>query len=133
MSLGFHIYSDIGLLFIRGQGVITQAERINAMLAWLSDPQYRDCRDAIFDVSAAESTPRVRDMRELIAILDRHRPPAGPRQLAIVTSKPITFGVARVFENLMRVRGDPMSVRVFLDRNHAWTWLRPNEQPFEPR
>ena len=133
MSLGFHIYADIGLLFIRGHGVITQEERVSAMLAWLSDPQYCRCRDALFDVSAAESTPRVGEMRELIAILDRHRPPDGPRQLAIVTSRPITFAVARVFENLLRLRGDPMRVRVFLDRNHAWSWLRPDEQPFEPR
>jgi hypothetical protein len=41
MSLGFHIYADLGLLFIRGQGVITQTERIRTMLVWLQDPAYQ--------------------------------------------------------------------------------------------
>ena len=35
MSLGYDIYADIGLLYIRGQGVVTQSERMGAMLAWL--------------------------------------------------------------------------------------------------
>jgi hypothetical protein len=133
MSVGFHTYADIGLLFIRGQGVITQGERIRAMLAWLNDPQYGACRDAIFDVTAAESTPKVGELRELIAILKRHLPPRGPQRLAIVTSKPIAYGVARVFEQLMRLFNVPLHVRVFLDPNRAWTWLRPDGPPFEPR
>ena len=40
MSLGYDIYAEIGLLHIRGQGVVTQHERMGAMLAWLRDPQY---------------------------------------------------------------------------------------------
>jgi hypothetical protein len=132
MSLGFQIYTDVGLLFIRGQGVITQGERIHAMLAWLNDPDYGACRDAMFDVRSADSTPKVSELRELIAILKRHVPADGPRQLAIVTSKPIAFAVARVFEHLMQRFDMPLQVRVFIDPNRAWRWLRPNEPLFEP-
>jgi len=46
MPLGYDIYADIGLLYIRGQGVTTQRQRMSAMLAWLSEPQYEDCRRA---------------------------------------------------------------------------------------
>ena len=40
MPLGYDIYADIGLLYIRGQGVTTQRERMSAMLAWLREPEY---------------------------------------------------------------------------------------------
>ena len=133
MSLGFHIYTDLGLLFIRGQGRITQAERISTMLVWLHDPAYEQCVDAMIDLSATESTPTIGELRELIAVLKQHQPAGGPRRLAMVVSKPITFAVASVFEKLMRVRGFPIEVRVFMDTAPAWAWLRPDGPPFEPR
>ena len=97
------------------------------MLAWLQDPAYELCTSALFDVSGAQSTPRLADLREIIAILRHHLPPSGPRRLAIVTAKPITFAVARVFEQLMRLKGVPLEVRVFSNREDAWAWLRPDD------
>jgi hypothetical protein len=128
----FYIYPDFRLLFIRGQGVITQAERIETMLAWLRDPAYELCTSALFDVSGAQSTPRLAELRQIIAILRQHRPPGGPRKLAVVTAKPITFVVARIFEQLIRLKGIPLDVRIFSDREQAWTWLSPDE-PFPKR
>jgi len=133
MSLGFHIYTDLGLLFIRGQGAITQTERVSTMIAWLEDPAYERCRDAFIHLTATDSTPRVSELRELIAILNQHKPSGGPRRLAMVVSKPITYGVASVFETLLRLRGFPLEVRVFMDPVRAWGWLRPGEPLFEPR
>ena len=130
MSLGFHIYPDLRLLFIRGQGVITQVERVKTMIAWLHEPDYMTCVDALFDVTDAESTPKVSELRELLAIFRRYRPQSpdgGPRKLAIVTSRPITFAVARVFGQLMHLEDNPLQVKVFLDREAAWEWLRPGE------
>jgi hypothetical protein len=133
MPLGFHIYADLGLIFIRGQGAITQTERVRTMLAWLHDPAYEQCRDAFIDLSATHSTPRVGELRELIAILKQHKPAGGPRRLAMVVSKPITYAVASVFETLLRLRGFPLEVKVFMDPARAWGWLRPGEPLFEPR
>src|SRR5437016_5531467 len=89
MALGFHIYSDLGLLFIRGQGRITQTERIRTMLAWLQEPAYELCGDALLDLTATDSRPTVGELRDLVAILKQHRPPRGPQRLAMVVSKPI--------------------------------------------
>jgi hypothetical protein len=133
MPLGFHIYPDLGLLFIRGQGAITQTERVRTMIAWLDDPGYEQCRDAFIDLSATHSTPRVGELRELIAILKQHKPTGGPDRLAMVVSKPITYAVASVFETLLRLRGFPLEVKVFMDPARAWGWLRPGEPLFEPR
>jgi hypothetical protein len=77
---------------------------MGVMLAWLRDPNYEGCTDALIDLADVETTPQVREMRELIAMLKQEMPSRGPRRLAMVTSKPITFVVARVFEHLVRSR-----------------------------
>ena len=118
MPIGFATYRDFRLLFIRGHGVITQRERVDAMLAWLADPGYRHCTDALFDVTAAQSTPRLAELREIIAILRRSIPSSGPRRLAIVTARPITYAVARVFQDLV-LKDVALQVKVFMDREEA--------------
>ena len=128
MPIGFATYRDFRLLFIRGHGVITQTERVEAMLSWLSDPGYHHCTDALFDVTAAQTTPRLSELRQIIAILRRSMPSTGPRRLAIVTARPITYAVARVFQDLV-LKDVPLQVKVFMDREAAWAWLRPGE-PF---
>jgi hypothetical protein len=132
MPLGYDIYPDIGLLFVRGQGVITQHEWIRTMVAWLHDPQYERCRDAFVDLAGVESTPKMGELRELIAILTQNVPADGPGRAAVVTSNPITFGIARMFEGLIREQEISLEIRVFMNLEGAWTWLRPGEPPFQP-
>ena len=127
MPIGFVTYRDFRLLFIRGHGMITQSERVEAMLAWLRDPGYQDCTDALFDVTAAQSTPRLSELRQIIGLLRQSMPSSGPRRLAIVTARPITYAIARVFQDLIQLKDVPLEVRVFNDRELAWAWLRPNE------
>jgi hypothetical protein len=133
MPLGYTIYPELQLLFIRGSGVTTHTEMVHAMLAWLHDPDYPSCIDAICDVSASESTPKIADLRELIAILRQHWRPDGPQRLAMVTSKPITYAVAEIFAQVMKVKGVPLQVKVFADRERAWEWLRPGLPALDPR
>jgi hypothetical protein len=66
-------------------------------------------------------------------MLKQKMPARGPRRLAMVTSRPITFIVARVFERLVRLRGLPLEVKVFMNLRNAWDWLRPDAPPFELR
>ena len=133
MSFGYDIYADIGLLYIRGQGVITQRQRMGAMLAWLRDPKYEGCSDALLDLADVKTTPKIAELRELIAMLKQQMPARGPRRLAVVTSKPITFAVARTFGHLVQSRGLPLEVKVFMNPRRAWAWLRPDEPPFQLR
>ena len=114
--------------------MITQPERIRAMLGWLEDPAYTRCTDAFCDFSVAQSTPTLTELQELIALLVTHLPPQGPRRLAIVASTPTTYGVARVFDDLLKLEAVPLEVRVFFDREAAWAWLRPADTPLlDPR
>lgn len=132
----FCIYPDFRLLFIRGHGVITQTERVETMLAWLEDPCYELCTGALFDIAQAQSTPKLAELRQIVAILRQHLAASGrrgPRKLAIVTAKPIAFAVARVFEKLIQLKGIPLEIRIFLDQERAWKWLRPDDRAPDPR
>ena len=130
VSLGYDIYPDIGLLYIRGQGVITHSEWVYAMLAWLHDPGYQHCRDALVDLAGVRTTPKIRELRELITMLKQERPAQGPRRVAVVTSTAITFVVAQAFGQLVRVQG--YEFKVFMSLTRAWDWLRPGEPRFQP-
>ena len=132
MPMSFYIYPDFRLLFIRAHGVVTQAERVETMLTWLRDPGYQLCTSALFDIADADSTPKLTELREIIAILRQNLPATGPRRLAIVTAKPITYAVARVFGQLIQLKGVPLEVRVFPDREQAWAWLRPSDAASDP-
>ena len=75
--------------------------------------------------SEAESIPSRAELHELVALLGQHLPTRGPTKVAIVAPKIITFGVARVFEDMVHVGAIRLQVKVFTDREHAWAWLRP--------
>jgi hypothetical protein len=132
MALGFDIYPEFGLLFIRGQGAITPPEYMHAMLAWLRDPRYEGCRDAFVDFAGVKLPPRIAHVRELLAMLKQQLPAQGPRRAAVVMGTPITFAVAQVFQQLVRLHGLPLEIKVFMSLREAWDWLRPDGPPFVP-
>jgi hypothetical protein len=129
MPLEYQIYADAETMVVRGKGVITQAERVATMLAWLADPAYQNCIDALCDFSQAESAPSRADLHELIALLGTHRPVRGPKKVAIIAQQIITLGIARVFEDMVDLGPVPLAFKAFADREHAWAWLRPGAPP----
>ena len=129
MPLAYSILAEWKLLCIRGVGVITQPERIQTMRAWLADPAYPNCADALCDFSRADSTPTMAELRELVNLMSQHLTGSGPKRLAMVTSKPITFAVAGEFKDFMARSAVPIEVQVFADFQSAWTWLRPGKEP----
>jgi len=131
MPLAYTILPGLRLLCIRAVGIVTQPERLQTMQAWLADPSYPDCDDALCDFSDSESTPTMNDLRELVGFMSQKMPGQGPRKLAIVTSKPITFVVASEFKGIVEQAAIPLDVSVFANFESAWKWLRPAESSVE--
>jgi hypothetical protein len=125
MPLTYRIDTEAQILFVLGTGVITQPERMSTMLAWIKDPAFGPGFDTFCDFSGTESTPKLSELREVVAAIGEHAGAIGFARLAIVTAKPITFGVAKVFEALAETEGTTLEVKVFFDRDKAWAWLRP--------
>lgn len=125
MPLSYRIDPDAGLLTIVGEGFITQSERIEAIRAWLRDPAFRPGLKTLCDFSEATSTPTMRELREIVALVDEHAAAIGKKKLAVVATKPVTFGVARQFQTLADF--GPLDVEVFKDRGTALGWLHHGE------
>ena len=127
MPMTYRIDLDANLLFVVMSGVLTQDERMQTMLAWINDPAFRPGLDTFCDLTESESTPDLAALREIVATISEHSPRIGPKKVAVLTSRPITFGVARVFEALAEVEDTPLQVKVFNARTAAWAWLRPGD------
>jgi hypothetical protein len=127
MPMTYRIDTDTRMLFVVATGVTTQAERVEAMLGWINDPAFTPGLDTFCDFSTAESTPRLSDLRELVATIGDHATQIGQKRVAILAPKPITFGVARVFESMAEFEETPLTVKVFFERDKLWAWLRPGQ------
>jgi hypothetical protein len=122
MPLRYQIDRDAEMLLVVGEGTITQPERIATMGEWLRDPDYRPGLNTLCDFSEATSTPTMAELREIISIVDLHAAAIGKKKLAVIATKPVTFGVARQFQTLADT--GPLDVGVFKDRRAALGWLR---------
>jgi len=121
MPMHYQIDSQQGMLFIVAEGDISQPERLTAMQAWLSDPDFRPGLHTLADFSDATNVPSLPELEEIAAFIRRHAKRIGRIKIAIVTKRPVTFGVARQFGAL--APGDFLTVQVFRDRDEALTWL----------
>jgi hypothetical protein len=122
MPLTYHIDSEARMLLVVGQGAITQDERLDAMRAWLRDPAYRPGLDTLCDFSAATSIPKLMELKEIVAVMQRNSDLIGRKKLAMVVTSLATHAVARQFRAFL----DPcaLEVSVFKDRRAAMAWLR---------
>jgi hypothetical protein len=125
MPLTYRIDSAAGMLLVVGEGFITQPERIEAIQAWLRDPDFHPGLNTLADFSDTTSTPTMKELRELVMIIDQHSAAIGKKKLAVIATKPVTFGVARQFQTL--ADSGPLDVGVFKDRRAALGWLRREE------
>jgi hypothetical protein len=125
MPLSYRIDPSAGMLLIVGEGFITQPERIAAIQTWLRDPGFRPGLRTLCDFSEVTSTPTMKELREIVSILDEHAAAIGKKKLAVIASRPVTFGVARQFQTLADF--GPLDVEVFRDRRAALGWLRHGE------
>jgi hypothetical protein len=126
MGLTYRIHPEAQLLVIRGDGTISQQERLETLRAWMRDPAYPTCTAALCDFTTARSTPGLSELHELIQVMRDEGSDRGPTKLAIVTPRPVAFGIARVFQELIRLGGFALEVRAFRHRAGAWAWLRPD-------
>ena len=125
MPIYYTIDSQRGMLFVVAEGESTQAERLAAMQAWLSDPAFRPGLQTLADFSQAVNVPTLLELEEIVEYIRRYASVIGQKKIAIVSTRPVSFGVARQFGAL--APGGLLTVRVFKDRDAALGWLA--EQP----
>ena len=99
----------------------TQDERLSVMQAWLNDPRFGPGFQTLCDFSGATSTPTLPELVEIVDVIKQNANVIGRKRVAIVTSRPLIFGVARQFGAL--APGSVLTVQIFKDRDTAFVWL----------
>ena len=124
MPFAYRIDTAAGRIFLEGSGWLTQAERLDTLRALYKDPAFQPEFPTLCDFSEASSVPTLQELRQIVDFIEQHDALLGigmKRRLAVVTSKPSTFGVARQFGTL--AESGPLIVRVFSTRDEAMAWL----------
>ena len=121
MPITYQIDPDAGMLIVVADGVSTQQERLEAIQKWIGDPAFRPGLQTLCDFTTAISIPTLPELDEIVGLIRRHATAIGRKKLAIVTSRPVTFGVARQFGALAP---GGLLVQVFKDRDLALAWLK---------
>jgi hypothetical protein len=127
MPLTYHINPEAGMLFVVGEGVITQTERLAAMRAWMSDKAFRPGLNTLCDFSGATTVPTLDELMQIATFIEENSRRIGHKKLALVTPVPLASAVARQFK-MLSVPG-PLRVRVFTNRYDARAWLLERESP----
>jgi hypothetical protein len=121
MPFTYHINPEAGMLFVFGDGIITQTERLAAMRAWMSDKAFRPGLKTLCDFSAAVTVPTLGELMQIATFVEENARRIGQKKLAIVTPMPLAAAVARQFK-ILTVPG-PLQVGVFSNRHEAQAWL----------
>ena len=122
MPVTYHIDREAGMLFVFGDGMITQSECIGAMRAWMSDEAFRPGLKTMADFSAAITVPTHEDLMQIVAFIEENAERIGRKRLALVTSMPLASAVAHQFQVL--AAPGPLEVGVFKNRHDARAWLQ---------
>jgi SpoIIAA-like len=121
MPMQYTIDSERGMLFVSAVGETSQAERFEAMQTWMNDPEFRPGLQTLADFSRAADVPTLAELEEIAGYMRRYQRAIGQKKIAFVTTRPVSFGVARQFSAL--APGGFLTVQVFKDRDAALAWL----------
>ena len=121
MPMYYKIDSDRGLLFVVAEGETSQDERLAAMQTWMNDPAFRPGLHTLADFSESDNVPTLAELEEIVGVMKKYASTIGQKRIAIVTNRPVSFGVARQFGAL--APGSFLTVQVFKDRDAALAWL----------
>jgi hypothetical protein len=104
-------------------GELTFDELRATLQALYSSPDFRPEQHVLWDLREAVLTrfslAEVRDIADLVA---EHRGTADPARAALVVSRDVDYGMARMFEQVL-AGGSETNVRVFRDLQEAMAWI----------
>jgi len=122
MAITYAIDPGLGVVFTKATGVLTDDELVGHKQNLLRDPAFKPGMVELSDVRGVERlevTPE--GIRRFVAQDKADADRLRGFKLAIVVSKDVVFGMARVYE--MRTEANPLSVNVFRDMEEARVWL----------
>lgn len=123
MPLNVNVDSERRIVFVRGEGVVTDQDLLTYVVEYLVGGGYRGF-DELFDLSEADlldlTHAGLSSVAEAAAATD---PAAEPTKIAILVSETHGLGISRYYQSLREAKGGQRLTRVFRDSAECREWL----------
>jgi len=120
MPVSAHVDPVTGIAHYSATGELTRDEILAAIEQVYRDSAYRSPWRALWEMIGATPALSGEELRALVAHVKANRP-ADTGKIAIVATKDVAFGMARMFE--LFASDEKLETRVFRDSESARQWL----------
>lgn len=123
MPLQVRIFPDQSLLWVRGEGVVTDDELVGYVGEYLVKRDLRSW-DEVFDLSRADLLDvTYAGLSEVAAAAAPTDPEESPTRIGILISEAVGMGISRMYQSLREGKGGRRALRVFWDREELLAWM----------
>ena len=120
LAVELKIDQDKNIAYIKIKGSVTSKQVLNAFDTAVSDPQYKKGMARLWDFTEADLSAIDSDTIFQMAQYSLRFPPGiNDVKVAFVTSRPLEYGLARMFEMTSRAK-TPISVFESIDEAQKW-------------
>lgn len=122
MPISYQIDEEHNLVLTTGSGVITDEDILQHKNRLLSDPNFKPGMRELSDLRGIERLDVTPDgVMKMVQHDETHAPEVTAHRLAIVASKDVVYGMARMYQSL--TEQIVVNVRIFRDFEAARAWL----------
>ncbi|MFH1765131.1 MAG: hypothetical protein ABIF09_13165 [Gemmatimonadota bacterium] len=123
MPLHVRVDPDLRVIFVEGEGVVTDEDLLGYVQRYLGGEELRGY-DELFDLSAADLHDLTyTGLASVAAAAAATDPEASPTRIAILISEAQGMVVSRLYQSLRESKGGRRQTRVFWDRTECREWL----------
>jgi hypothetical protein len=123
MPLVVHVESEKRVIFVRGDGIVTDRHLLDYVGEYLSDPELRGY-DELFDLTEADLQDVTYTGLSSVASAAAATDSGGASvKIAILVAQVLGVGLSRMYQTLREVKGGRRLTRVFQDRGECMEWL----------
>jgi len=123
MPLQVRILPDQSLLWVRGEGIVTDDDLVGYVREYLVKRDLRNW-DEIFDLSRADLLDvTYAGLSEVAAAAAPTDPEESHTRIGILISEAVGMGISRMYQSLREGKGGRRALRVFWDQEELLAWM----------
>jgi hypothetical protein len=123
MPLTVNVLPERGLIWVEGEGVVTDHDLVTYVHEYLVEKDLRSW-DEVFDLSSADLLDLTyAGLSEVAAAAAPTDPEESPTKIAILISEAVGIGISRMYQTLREGKGGRRAMRIFWEREDLLAWM----------
>jgi hypothetical protein len=123
MPLTVNVLPERGLIWVEGEGVVTDHDLVTYVHEYLVEKDLRSW-DEVFDLSSADLLDvTYAGLSEVAAAAVPTDPEESPTKIAILISEAVGIGISRMYQALREGKGGRRAMRIFWEREDLLAWM----------